>query len=119
MATKPTLKQQQDKWYKKLARSGFKDIEDTAPGKDRLKTWAVNFKAKYTPDQFQAKADYWQMCRDMVHSYAFKNKREKRIWELYAEGKSVRDIEKELKYAKSAVARTIRRLRRNLSERLP
>lgn len=81
------------KWYKKLEKEGFKDIEDA---KGNLKSYASSFQYKYKPDVFQSKQRYFELAAQLVHSGYIPNGRELYIWRLHAEGKKVTEISRRL-----------------------
>src|SRR5216683_5209918 len=93
------FKQLQSKWYKKLKDKGFEDIEQD---ETRLKKWSETYFTKGNlsqshPVAVNAKLDYYNMCRSFVENHSFKNKTEKRMFEMHAEGTGIRVIAKELK----------------------
>lgn len=119
--SKAELKKLQAKWYKKLAKSGFKDIEESEDRlkqghgryipeqikKGRLRVTEYNNKAytarnKNTIAQegeaiqllTEAKQRYYELARQFCHEYEFKTAREASIWAEHAEGVSARSIAK-------------------------
>lgn len=76
-------------WYKKLAKSGFEDIETD---EQHLKVWSSKFARKTSLDSWQAKASYYTMATNFLNDYPFETPRERIIWEYHANGLSVRDI---------------------------
>jgi hypothetical protein len=118
------------KWYSKLSKKGFKDIERTdRVGKEnqRLKTDVMeNIMHFYTVDQFNIKQEYYRTAGLFLHEHKFKSAKEKKIWALHSEGLSIRDIIKLLKSKgqvayKDLVQNTIKRLaaemKKNVRER--
>lgn len=104
-----------DKWYKKLERSGFDDIENNNLPEPTLKQ-KHNFQFKNVPqDVYEARLKYFANCRDLLLTYKFASILEKRIWELHTKGKSLREIEKEIKnkYKKDAINLIIHTIRTN------
>jgi hypothetical protein len=91
------LKTETAKWYAKLKRDGFDDIESD---EDNLKVWSTIFFKKHSIEQIQAKQAYYQMATNFLNDYKFNNNRERIIWEYHANGISLRDIGKVLKKAK-------------------
>ena len=79
-------------WYNKLREAHFDDIEDSRTPELFLKSWHSTLLLGYDPEQFKAKQTYWECARALVHTYKFKNKLHKKIWVLYSEGTSIRDI---------------------------
>lgn len=89
----------QAKWYKKAKESGFEDIEKDEQwlkrhtgfyGKDHL----------YRTEYARARRDYYIAAGQFLHSHLFDNEVDRRIWELHANGVSIRDIVKTLKAEK-------------------
>lgn len=90
----PSFEETQAKWYKKLERSGFEDIESD---QNNLKVWSSVFFARHSIEQIQAKQAYYQMATNFLGDHKFETRREKIIWEYHANGISYRDISKTLK----------------------
>lgn len=83
------------KWYKKLEKSGFVDIEQD---EDHLKQWySTRFKVVYDPVLFKAKEDYYRLARQFLHEHPFKSKYERLVWEYHSEGVGRREINNILK----------------------
>lgn len=92
--TKP-FKALQEKWYKKLKDEGFKDVEQD---ENHLKEWDSHaFVSRYSSKLFASKQTYFELAGQFVYTYKFKTPREKLIWELHAEGKTITQISTELK----------------------
>lgn len=87
------LKKLQALWYKKLEKSGFKDIEDfDMPGKP-LHHWdGMEIQSKHTPEQFQEKQRYYELAGQLYYSHGFDSERDKRVWCLHSEGLSSKAI---------------------------
>lgn len=94
------------KWDKILKDEGLEDIEDS---NGNLKSW---HSFKFYTSQFsstngtkvqdklivnEAKQEYYRLAEQFLYSHKFKNKLEKSIWALHAEGLSYRDIAKALR----------------------
>lgn len=96
-APKPDSKEFKDlqaKWYKKLANTGFADIEQPD---GNLKNWALSL-IRHDETTENAKQDYYRLAGQLLHSsYPFQSNTERKIWEMHAEGLSIRDIAKKLK----------------------
>lgn len=87
------LKTLQKVWYKKLKENGFEDIEDTSSPREYLKTWHSSyFQVRYTPEIFDLKQEYYRRASQFLHDHTFVDIIQKKIWELHAEGQSVRAI---------------------------
>lgn len=101
------------KWEKILAKEGMPDLEDS---KGRLKSWhSFKFQMQFTPEQFAEHQTYYSQCEDLLHYFTFKRKIDKKIWELHAQGLSVRQISVQLKQKLqwSMVARIIRKIKKD------
>jgi len=80
------------KWYKKLEKTGFEDIEQ-ADGRlvGKHGEW---FKYYHNPTLDLAKQDYFRHAGYFLYEHKFANDFERRIWELHVEGISIRNIAK-------------------------
>ncbi len=106
------FKELQQKWYAKLAKSGFVDAEDTKQEHVPLKAWHnFYFTRRYTPLTFEAKRKYFDTAAQWGAAHIFDSPKDKEIWSLHCEGDSIREIEKKLKVYKDLVHSTIVRLR--------
>lgn len=86
-------------WYKKLAKSGFRDIERDGP-KYKIESYDTQFNTQEAARTWYAKSEYYSMARRFLHDYKFKSNLEKVIWEYHSEGISYRNIAKLLKNVK-------------------
>lgn len=88
-----------NKWYAKLKKSGFEDIEfydsNTGYGQnaDYLKNSAAKLASKYRPET----AQHYRICSNFAAHYTFPNAKIKFIFSLYAEGVTFREIIKQTK----------------------
>lgn len=78
-----------DEWYKKLSSEGFEDIE---ANEDNLKVWSTYYTAKHRYVTREAKEEYYREAGTFLHEYEFSSELERQIWELHAEGLSLREI---------------------------
>lgn len=91
----PRLKKLQAKWYRKLKESGFEDIEDTESPKEFLKEWhSTWFKTHSTPESFKERHRCYQQRTYFATSHTFSSELEERVWCLYSDGFSYREIAK-------------------------
>lgn len=74
----------QKDWYKKLANTGFEDIEDTSSQNEFLKSWSSEIN--------ETGQEYYYMAEHFLSEYSFQDDDEKLIWEMHTNGKSERDI---------------------------
>lgn len=83
------------KWYDKLKKSDFNDIEQED---GNLKQWAVSdFTVRRDPKLFNSKEKYFQLAGQFAHDYKFSNKRDQFIWVHHAEGLTIMAIVAKLK----------------------
>ena len=88
------FKSLQKLWYKKLAKTGFVDIENTnLPDPDIKKCDVIHFN-KVTPDEYETRTKYYSLARGLLNTFAFESELHKKIWEYHSEGISTRKIEK-------------------------
>lgn len=98
-------------WYQKLAASGFNDIEDTETPERGLKAWhSAYFKARYTPDAFEAKRLYFELAQSFLHAHEFESEMERQVWELHCEGLSLRTIAGRIETKVCRIHKLIKRL---------
>jgi hypothetical protein len=117
MSKKPQTEYERQKeiWYKKLADSGFVDIEENN-GND-LKHWDGSGSTRHDPDYIQAKQEYYNVAMHFLTNHKFDSELEKVIWEYHSNAVSARNISKTLvsagfvKMGRMTVWRVIKRLR--------
>ena len=86
----------QKKWYKKLAKSGFSDLEwtdeKTAKGQNTpyLRKSLNKFK-HLTPEKFEEVSEFYSRAPDFASQHNFPTERHKFTWQLHIEGYSYRD----------------------------
>lgn len=89
----------QDKWYQRLKKEGFRDVEvrdhtDTAV----LKSWdSFRFQARFTPESFEDVSTYYYRAYQFLHCYEFSNTVDEITWKLHVNGCPIRDIAFHLK----------------------
>lgn len=89
----------QAKWYEKLKKDKFNDIErnETTLHLSHAGYFSDLRKNPNHPDVIEAKQNYYRLAGQFTHEHKFKSRRQKRIWQLHADGKSVRQIAEILK----------------------
>jgi hypothetical protein len=115
-----SFKKLQDKWYAKLKKSGFKDIEHD---EDTLTEYSSVYFKKHTYDEMVEKQRYHDMANSFLEQYKFETEKDKLIWDYHTNGLSVRDIADLLKKVKlranrNSVAQDIRRLKAKMFDML-
>lgn len=106
------FKSLKEKWYKKLEKSGFEDIEDNSLEEPLIKDWHSRRFKKWPKEVFDFRLKYYADARSLLHTYAFESELHKRIWELHSEGWSLRDIEQEIgEYKKDTINHIIHKIK--------
>lgn len=103
-APKPDSKEFKDlqaKWYKKAGNfNGVNELGQAIPDVEQpdgnLKNWALSL-IRHDEITENAKQDYYRLAGQLLHTFPFESKTERKIWEMHAEGLSIRDIAKKLK----------------------
>lgn len=93
-------------WDEKLKNSGFEDIERRGQV-DVNEYFLKNYTSKdisqnLSPDRAvynEYKQNYFRLAGFFLHDYSFTNSTDKLIWDLHAQGKSMRRISRILKSA--------------------
>ncbi len=122
MSKRPSkeLKLAQKEWYEKLRKEGFKDIErhdwDDSSGFGLKRFDSFHFiDTRYgdiDKDSFQAKSEYFRLATHFLNEHTFEDPLDRYIWEMHSEGKSIRDIEKSMKAAKTKIHARIKAVER-------
>lgn len=112
---KQSFKALQAKWYKRLADSGFQDIEQANSPDEMLKRWDSHyFRRSIKGQQFESTQEYYYRATQWLEEYAFKNKTHKNIWTLHTEGVSLRGIARKLKQNYNSVYAIVGVIRRDM-----
>ena len=82
----------QAKWYAKLAKSGFEDVEFD---ETHFKRGTAAIDQRYG-GPIESKIQYYQMATYFLNDYDFKDKIQEIIWEYHANGMSARSISETL-----------------------
>ena len=93
---------------KLLADSGFEDIECA---NDNLKTYHSAKFQKVTPDLYNARRKYYEVAYHIALNYKFGTKVEAEIWNLHAEGWSLRMIGRKVNLSKDKVHKVVKSIR--------
>lgn len=90
----PSFVELKKKWYEKLKKSGFEEIEDLNGPKDFLIHYdSSRFFKDYSAEYIDEHQTYYRMCDDFFWNYAaWKSPPEKEIWRLHSMGYSRRKI---------------------------
>lgn len=117
----------QDHWYEELKREGFEDIENTQREDRPLKKWhfsLFNSKSDREPRhdgrvalQYRTTTEFYQQASDLLLTYQFASRVEKRIWELFCDGNTEREIAALVKeYKKSSIHLIISRIKMSIKD---
>lgn len=87
---KPKFKKLQEKWYSKLAKAGFEDVETKAGSlRNTSKSGGVIDKRRVT---WESQAEYYYLAGTFLNEHTFKDEFERIIWEYHSLGLSIRNI---------------------------
>lgn len=87
-----------NQWNKILEDSGHVEIEDFTRSEVPLKTWHAT---KWHSDQaygIEITKEYYAAALNVLNTFQFESKAQKRIWALHCEGVAVRKIVKRIRY---------------------
>lgn len=129
MATSKTLLTLRRQWYARLAREGFEDIETltrngeiySCLNRKRMHGRPVdNYERggerndlgviRSSHGLFQLKAEYYRFAGQFLWDHEFKNRLERKIWALHAEGATYREIVERLGISTRKAFSTIKNL---------
>lgn len=93
------FKRLKKEWDRKLAASGFDDIEkndtENIVTNEIIKT-GENMYMHYVDFVENAGLDYYQFCHQILREFNFKRELDRVVFELYTEGRTVREISSDL-----------------------
>lgn len=114
------LAQLTQKWYAKLKKEGFKDLETSSGqlklGADMYHQIIRGATAQQKKTHYESKERYYQLAGQFLYDHEFETPREQQIWELHSEGLSHSDIRKKLYRFKNTKETTIRVIIQKLSK---
>lgn len=129
-------KKLRDQWYKKIAKTGFKDIEDIGSPREMLKRWDSTWfrnrpgsrssTKKYTEQsklpsidgenpsvqKFNAIQEYYYKAEHFLNAFEFKSKKEKKYWDMHVKGLSAHEISRRCKASRKVVGSIINDLKK-------
>lgn len=105
------------KWYEKLKREGFEDIEQD---EKTLKRWHSSYficpsHGFRTIEKFNAQRDYYLQASKFLHIGTF-NEKEYDVWELHAEGVSTREISRLLGIGRFPVWQMVKKMKEAMED---
>lgn len=86
-----TFQQLKTIWYKKLAKSGFEDIE---ADENNLKVWSTQLRRARSLNTMDAKQQYYYMAEQFLNEFNFKSPTSQIIWEYHSNALSIKNIVK-------------------------
>lgn len=102
------FKELKTKWYKKLEKSGFNDIEQA---NGNLKDFhSFRFKSKKIKNVFFETQRYYELASQLLHTYPFPDRTSKKIWKLHASGESNLAISDLMKVSYRVVEVTVNKI---------
>lgn len=110
------FKQLRKAWYDKLAKAGFKDSENLNGTLKMYEADHFKVRAKRHPGQTIDREYYYTQATHFLNVHKFSSARERKIWELHANGAYYREIAKQLKISKSWVGKVVEKIRSKLYE---
>ena len=99
MPNKKDLAGLQKKWYAKLKKEGFDDIERNENDL-KISSSRLFIRHKYTKELWEAKQEYYRLAEHFLNEYPFPNEFERLVWEYHTNAISLADIADLLKKAK-------------------
>lgn len=103
------------KWDKKLAESGFDDIEHRE-SENLKKHHSYWFAARYSPLAFESKRQYYDLATQYLNEGTFETERDKKIWSLHAEGLTYSEIGKIIKLHFTSVGKIVTKLKEGMEK---
>lgn len=112
---KDSFEKLQAKWYAKIKKAGFDDIERD---ENDLKIGSSRFyiRHRYVNELWEAKQEYYRLAEHFLNEHEFESELEKVIWEYHTNALSADNIAQTLQKAKvsklkkSAIKNIIKRL---------
>lgn len=113
MSAKRSFLRLQTKWYAKLKKSGFSDIEKQGDSTALLSNKGNGYsKLARHPYNFEETQNFYRLAAWFLHEFKFESKIDRRIWELFCEGLSIRliGLDKKVRLSKRAVHRRLQKI---------
>ena len=111
------FKKLQKKWYEKLKRDGFRDIENLCEALiDHQNVYDFSQRIGFRSLLFESIRDYYYWASDMIILGKFKTLRDRKIWVLHAMGRSSREIAEVVPWRQNYIAIKIKRIKKYLQE---
>jgi hypothetical protein len=107
------FKKLQRQYYARLKEQGFQDIEDDN-GRMVFYTERLHQLKRFTMDLMGPIRDYYSWALQHAARSEFENSIDEKIWTMHAEGKSSREIAKEVDFDQTWICRKIKKIRNYL-----
>lgn len=76
---------------------------------EKLHAWhSLYFFARYTPDEFNARKDYYERCARLLNDTTFPTEEARAVWALHSDGISIKNIADQLGIKQYQAHRIIR-----------
>jgi len=106
------FKKLQQQWYRKIAKAGHVEIENTDHGdKAMLYRWDSHYFASRKGLKSEAQARYYELARQFLNDHNFDTSNEKLVWEQHSEGLSIVDIASKLRFKLAFVRKCMKKLK--------
>lgn len=106
MNSKTSYDKLRAKWYARLKREGFEDLEDD---RGRLIEYSTRYASKH-PLAFASQQRYFELAGQLLHIHSFDSAEQRSIWILHCQGKSNASIARKVERSKHYVFTVIEEL---------
>lgn len=113
MSKPAAFKKLQAKWYRKLKRAGFRDLEKVATNGDMgpLSHAGDGYGSVASPARaVEEIAEFYKLATWFLNEFHFASRKDRKIWEMFSEGKTYRDIAKASRLSVGGVHKRLKRL---------
>jgi hypothetical protein len=112
----------QKKWYRRLKKEGFMDIEDHGRSDRPLKVWdSLYFLMPGVSIRIQSTQEYYEWTKEILETHDFKTPSHEAIWMMHSEGFTMTEISNSLtrlqgmrQYTRSGVRDIIQSIKRRI-----
>jgi len=107
------FKQLQAKWYAKLSKSGFEDIE---ANDNKLKRYDAEYFLSTSVDKAMETLQYYKQCEEFLREHNFFSKSDRGIWRLHCTGMTEEEIAKHFGVNQSTISRILGRIHKVMQD---
>lgn len=102
-------------WYEKLRSEGFQDIEtDSGHLIESHSAYQFSRRISFKSISYESTRDYFFWAESQLLLGKFQSESDKLIWKLHSDGRTTREIAREVKLGQQWISTKIRRIRRYL-----